>query len=89
MAPRTLLLCSLGTSWAVIPEVYGWLAPRTLDLYAHHPDRAGLDATRASHGLLAPDDLWVCTTEVPSKPPTNWPCASKRPPAPLPPEMVS
>ncbi len=60
---RTLLLCSLGTSWAVIPEVYGWLAPRTLDLYAHHPDRAGLDATRSRHGLLAPDELWVCTTE--------------------------
>ena len=56
--PRTLLLCSLGTSWAVIPEVYGWLAPRTLDLYAHHPDRAGLDATRARHGLLAPDGLY-------------------------------
>lgn len=47
----------------MIPEVYGWLAPCTLDLYAHHRDRAGLDASRASHGLLAPDELWVCTTE--------------------------
>lgn len=62
-ASSTILLCSLGASWAVIPEVLGWLAPATLDLYAHHPGRGGLDATRATHGLRAPDELWVCSTE--------------------------
>ena len=33
--------------------------------------------------------MWVCTTAVPSKPPTSPPCASNTPPAPEPPEIVS
>jgi len=57
------LLCTLGSSWAVIAEIFGWLAPGVLDLYAHHPRRAELDALRAANGLRAPDELWVCTTE--------------------------
>ena len=61
--PKNILLCTLGASWAVIPEIFGWLAPATLDLYAHHPLRAELDALRARHGLRAPDELWICTTE--------------------------
>jgi adenosine deaminase len=60
-----ILLCTLGASWAVVAEVFGWLAPDKLDLYAHHPNRAALDAVRAKHGLLAPDELWICTTEGP------------------------
>ena len=60
---RNILLCTLGASWAVIPEIFGWLAPATLDLYTHHPQRAALDALRAAHNLLPPDELWICTTE--------------------------
>ncbi|MBK7051988.1 MAG: hypothetical protein IPH54_15445 [Rhodoferax sp.] len=52
--PRNILLCTLGASWAVVAEVFGWLTPATLDLYAHHPQRAALDALRQQHGLLAP-----------------------------------
>lgn len=59
----TILVCSLGASWAVIPEILGWLAPQLLDLYAHHPNRAALDLTRIHNDLRAPDELWVCTTE--------------------------
>lgn len=59
----TVLLCTLGASWAVIPEVLGWLAPGVVDLYAHHPERARLDALRAQHALRAPTELWVVTTE--------------------------
>jgi len=59
----TILLCTLGASWAVIPEIFGWLAPDLLDTYAHHPQRTSLDALRAQHGLRAPTELWVCTTE--------------------------
>jgi len=62
-ASKTILLCSLGASWAVIPEVFGWLAPNLLDLYAHHPHADALAQTRDRHGLKAPDELWVCTTE--------------------------
>lgn len=61
--PQNILLCTLGASWAVIPEIFGWLAPDVLDLYAHHPARATLDALRAEHGLRRPDELWICTTE--------------------------
>lgn len=61
--PRNILLCTLGASWAVIPEVLGWLAPAVLDLYAHHPQRQQLDALRAHHQIRPPDELWVCTTE--------------------------
>ena len=46
-AAPNILLCTLGASWAVIPEVLGWLAPGVVDLYAHHPQRAQLDALRA------------------------------------------
>lgn len=58
-----ILLCTLGASWAVIPEIFGWLAPARLDLYAHHPEAARLAALRNEHGLLPPDEVWICTTE--------------------------
>ena len=61
--PTNILLCTLGASWAVIPEIFGWLAPKMLDLYAHHPRRGALDELREHHGLRAPDELWICTTE--------------------------
>ncbi len=62
-APRNILLCTLGASWAVIPEILGWLAPQVLDLYANHPQRSALDVLRAQHQLQAPDELWICTTQ--------------------------
>jgi adenosine deaminase len=58
-----LLVCTLGASWAVVPEVFGFLAPARLDLYAHHPQRPQLEALRAQHALAAPDELWIVTTE--------------------------
>jgi adenosine deaminase len=61
--PKNILLCTLGASWAVIPEILGWLAPNVLDLYAHHPKRPALDQLRAQHQLQAPDELWICTTQ--------------------------
>ena len=59
---RHLLVCTLGASWAVIPEVYGFLAPDRLPLYRHHPDAETLDRQRKEQGLVAPDEIWVCTT---------------------------
>jgi len=58
-----ILLCTLGASWPVIPEIFGFVAPERLDLYARHPNRAQLAELRAAHGLAAPDELWICTTE--------------------------
>lgn len=57
-----LLLVTLGASWAVVPEIYGWLAPARLPLFERHPDRAALDAQRRSHGLSAPGEIWCVTT---------------------------
>ncbi|GAB4464737.1 MAG: hypothetical protein OHK0044_02590 [Burkholderiaceae bacterium] len=58
-----LLVCTLGASWAVVPEVLGFVAPAVLDLYAHHPQREALSALRQRHVLAAPDELWIVTTE--------------------------
>lgn len=60
---RSILLFTPGASWAVVPEIFGWLAPHSLDLYAHHPQRAVLDELRELHRLRAPDEIWICTTE--------------------------
>jgi adenosine deaminase len=59
---RNLLICTLGASWAVIPEVYGFLAPERLPLYRHHPDGEALDRQRQEQDLVAADEIWVCTT---------------------------
>ncbi len=61
-APRTLLVASLGASWAVVPEVLGLLAPEWADLYAHHPERERLRALREQYGLTAPRAIWIITT---------------------------
>lgn len=62
-ASPNILLCTLGASWAVIPEVLGWLAPNVVNLYAQHPQRDELDALRAQHRLRAPTEVWIGTTE--------------------------
>lgn len=57
-----ILLCTLGASWAVIPEVYGFLAPDRLPLYRYHPQCADFTRQREDYRLEAPDEIWVCTT---------------------------
>ncbi|RMH42622.1 MAG: adenosine deaminase [Deltaproteobacteria bacterium] len=56
-----LLVCSLGTSWAVIPEALCLLRPDIADLYARHRDAERLAALRADIGVR-PAELWVVTT---------------------------
>ena len=57
-----ILLTTLGASWAVVPELYGWLHPTVYPFYRHHRNREALDELRAQHGLETPDELWICTT---------------------------
>jgi adenosine deaminase len=59
----SILVCTLGGSWAVIPEVYAFLAPDRLPLYRDHPLAHELAALRVRHCLPVPDEIWVCTTE--------------------------
>ena len=61
--PKNILLCTLGASWAVIPEVYAFLAPTQLPLYRHHPQKAAIAELRDDYQLQAPDEIWVCTTQ--------------------------
>ncbi len=35
----SILLCTLGTTWVVIPEILGFIAPDQFDLYQNHPQR--------------------------------------------------
>lgn len=58
-----ILVCTLGASWAVIPEVVGWLSPEIVDLYASGSRSDELAATRARFRLRPPNEVWVCTTE--------------------------
>lgn len=61
-ASRNILLCTLGASWAVVPEVLGFVAPSRLPLYRDHPSAGELAAVRERHGLLEPNELWLVTT---------------------------
>ena len=57
-----ILLCTLGQSWAVIPEVYALLDPEHCPIYAHHPQIDAINKLRETHQLRPPDELWICTT---------------------------
>lgn len=58
----SLLLVTLGASWAVVPEIYGWLAPERFPLFARHPGWSALDSQRHAYGLSAPAEIWCVTT---------------------------
>lgn len=58
-----LLLCTLGASWAVIPETLAFIAPQTLPLYAAHPQAAALEQERVRAGLRTPHEVWIITTQ--------------------------
>jgi adenosine deaminase len=56
----SVLLCTLGTSWAVIPEVYALLMPEVCPLYAAHPGPAQALRENLQHPHI--DEVWVVTT---------------------------
>ncbi len=57
-----ILVCTLGGSWAVVPEVYGFLAPDRLPLYSDHPHREQMKQVRERWQLSSPDEIWVGST---------------------------
>ncbi len=60
---KNVLVCTLGASWAVIPEILAFVDPEFLPLYEKHPERVRLLGLCREQGLLAPDEIWVVTTE--------------------------
>lgn len=61
--PRSILLSTLGTTWAVVAEAYGFLAPGVVDLYRYHKLGTRLNDLRHRLGMAPPSELWVVTTE--------------------------
>lgn len=57
-----ILLCTLGASWSVVPEIIGFLDPARLPLLSRHPDGRRLDRLRSEYGLEPPAEVWVVTT---------------------------
>jgi len=64
-ADKNILLCTLGQTWAVIPEVFALLDPERCPLYRDHPGREAIDQLRHAHHLQPVDEIWVCTTDAP------------------------
>ena len=64
--PPAILLCTLGLTWAVVPEILGFVAPERFDLYRDHPQR---------------DRLRRETALFPDRAPSGWspPTPCKRP----------
>lgn len=58
-----LLVCTLGTTWAVVPEVLALLAPDVVDLYRSHPSIEEIRREVANRRLPRPDEVWVATTQ--------------------------
>ena len=56
------LVCTLGASWQVIPEILGFLAPSRFPCLADHPERLVHARLREQHNLAAPTAVVVLTT---------------------------
>ena len=61
--PPAILLCTLGMTWAVVPEIFGFVAPDRLDLYRDHPQHDAL--RRETAAFPRPGAIWVVTTDAP------------------------
>lgn len=60
--PPAILLCTLGLTWAVVPEILGFVAPERFDLYRDHPQRDRL--RRETAAFPRPGAIWVVTTDA-------------------------
>ncbi len=58
-----ILLCTLGQSWSVIPEIFALLDPGRCPLYEVLPGSGAVAALRRRHSLEPVDEIWVCTTD--------------------------
>ena len=58
----TILLTTIGPTWQIPPERYGFTNPADLDLYAQHPERERFEAMRREQGITPVRELWGITT---------------------------
>jgi adenosine deaminase len=59
---KTILLTTLGYTWAVVPELLGFTNPLDFDLYQCHPEKADIEASRKEFSVPQVTDIWVVTT---------------------------
>ena len=57
-----LLITTLGTTWQIVPELYGFTNPQQLDLYRHHSRQREIESTRRNHKIRPVAEIWVITT---------------------------
>ncbi len=60
---KNILICTLGASWAVVPEIYGYLSPDKLPLYNNHLEFKLLNQRYNEYRLQSVDEIWICTTQ--------------------------
>lgn len=59
---KTILLTTLGYTWAVVPELLGFTNPMDFDLYQRHPEKEDIEASRKEFSIPRVTDIWVVTT---------------------------
>lgn len=55
---KTILLTTLGFTWAVVPELLGFTSPLDFDLYQFHPEKADIEASRKEFSVPRVTDIW-------------------------------
>jgi len=60
---RNILLCTLGASWAVVPEICAFIDPVRFPLFQNHPALADMKKQAEAAGAARIDEIFVCTTE--------------------------
>jgi adenosine deaminase len=59
---KTILLTTLGFTWAVVPELLGFTSPLDFDLYQFHPEKANIEASRKEFSVPRVTDIWGVAT---------------------------
>jgi adenosine deaminase len=58
-----ILVTTLGGTWQIVPELFGFTNPDLLDLYCHHPERESIRKKKEQTNIKAIDELWMLTTD--------------------------
>lgn len=61
-----ICLSTIGTSWTIVPELLGFIAPEQYDFYRQHPQASQIAQDRQDQGIQPADELWLLTTSGPA-----------------------
>lgn len=57
-----ILVTTVGTSWAIVPELLGFTNPGLVDLFCNHEDAEDIGELRVEYGIEPVDEVWILTT---------------------------